>query len=93
MCTPEQLLEELYGERAAPAGGQTSLVFLEGVQGEILELLDFSPLPAEELQRRYLEKQGKPIALPLLFQELLELCACGYAGQVSGSYFMRILKS
>lgn len=94
VCTPEQLLEELYGESAASAGGtQTKLVFLEGVQGELLEILDFSPLPAEELQRRYLEKQGKPIALPLLFQELLELCACGYAGQVGGSYFMRILKS
>lgn len=94
VCSPEQLLEELYGESAASAGGtQTKLVFAEGVQGELLEILDFSPLPAEELQRRYMEKQGRPIALPLLFRELLELCACGYAGQVGGSYFMRILKT
>lgn len=94
VCTPEELLEELYGESAmSERGTQTKLFFLEGVQGELLEILDFSPLPAEELQRRYMEKQGKPIALPLLFQELLELCACGYAGQVGGSYFMRILKT
>lgn len=94
VCTPEELLAELYGESAmSERGTQTKLFFLEGVQGELLEILDFSPLPAEELQRRYMEKQGKPIALPLLFQELLELCACGYAGQVGGSYFMRILKT
>lgn len=93
VCTPEELLEALYGESAASEGKQTKLVFLEGVQGELLEILDFSPLPAEELQRRYVEKQGKQIALPFLFQALLELCAGGYAGQVGGSYFMRILKS
>ncbi len=94
VCTPEELLAELYGESGmSERGTQTKLFFLEGVQGELLEILDFSPLPAEELQRRYMEKQGKPIALPLLFQELLELCACGYAGEVGGSYFMRILKT
>lgn len=91
---PEELLEELYGECAAREGGvQTKLVFLEGVQGELLEILDFCPLPAEELQRRYVEKHEKSIALPLLFRELLELCAGGYAGQVGGSYFMRTLKT
>lgn len=94
VCTPEELLAELYGESGmSERGTQTKLFFLEGVQGELLEILDFSPLPAEELQCRYMEKQGKAIALPLLFQELLELCACGYAGQVGGSYFMRILKT
>ena len=94
VSTPEELLEELYGECSAREGSvQTKLVFLEGVQGEILELLDFCPLPAEELQRRYAEKHGEPIALPLLFRELLELCAAGYAGQVGGSYFMRIVKT
>lgn len=91
---PEELLEELYGECVTCEDGtQTKLVFLDGLQGEILELLDFSPLPAEELQRRYTEKHGESIALPLLFRELLELCAHGYAGQVGGSYFMRIVKS
>lgn len=93
VCTPEELLEALYGESAASEGTQIKLVFLEGVQGELLEILDFSPLPAEELQRRYEEKYKKNIILPLLFKELLELCACGYAGQVGGSYFMRILKT
>lgn len=94
VSTPEELLEELYGECTAREGSaQTKLVFLEGVQGELLELLDFCPLPAEELQRRYAEKHGESIALPLLFRELLELCAGGYAGQVSGSYFMRVVKT
>lgn len=94
VSTPEELLEELYGECTTGEGSvQTKLVFLEGVQGQLLEILDFSPLPAEELQRRYVEKHGESIALPLLFRELLELCAGGYAGQVGGSYFMRILKT
>lgn len=94
VSTPEELLEELYGESVTREGNaQTKLVFLEGVQGELLEILDFCPLPAEELQRRYVEKYGETIALPLLFRELLELCAGGYAGQIGGSYFMRILKT
>lgn len=94
VSSPEELLEELYGECVTCEGSaQTKLVFLEGLQGQLLEILDFSPLPAEELQRRYAEKHGEPIALPLLFRELLELCAGGYAGQVGGSYFMRILKT
>ncbi|MCM1268279.1 MAG: DNA-processing protein DprA [Bacteroidales bacterium] len=94
VCTPEELLEELYGvSGASGAGVQTKLVFLEGIQGELLELLDCNPLPAEEIQRRYAEKHGAQIALPLLFRELLELCAAGFAGQVGGSYFMKILKN
>ncbi len=70
-----------------------NFTFLEEVQGELWEVLDFNPLPAQELQRRYEEKYGKTIALPVLFKELLELCACGHAGQVGGGYFMRILKT
>lgn len=108
VTTPEELLEELLGELGGKAGGwakdspgkagdrtkavQGRLVFLEGLQGELFEILDMNPLPAEELQRRYAEKYKKSIALPLLFKELLELCAGGYAGQIGGSYFMRIMK-
>ncbi len=95
--SPEEVLEELMGgaERGLFAGSkgkavQGRLVFLEGVQGELWEILDFNPLPAQELQRRYEEKYGKTVALPILFKELLELCAGGYAGQVGGRYFMRI---
>lgn len=99
VLTPEELLEELIGENGAPKGSgrtkavQGTLFFLEGVQGELWEILDFSPLPAQELQRRYEEKYGKAIALPVLFKELLELCAGGYAGQVGGGYFMRVMKT
>lgn len=95
--SPEEVLEELMGGagRGLFAGlkgkaVQGRLVFLEGVQGELWEILDFNPLPAQELQRRYEEKYGKTVALPILFKELLELCAGGYAGQVGGRYFMRI---
>lgn len=94
VSSPEELLEELLGgsgERSAEE--QTYLTFLEGISGELLSLLDFNPLPAEELQRRYEEKYGKNIAIPVLFKELLELCAEGHAGQVGGSYFMRRLKT
>ena len=95
--SPEEVLEELMGGvgRGLFAGSkgkavQGRLVFLEGVQGDLWEILDFNPLPAQELQRRYEEKYGKTVALPILFKELLELCAGGYAGQVGGRYFMRI---
>lgn len=99
VLTPEELLEELIGESGAQKGSgrtkavQGTLLFLEGVQGELWEILDFSPLPVQELQRRYEEKYGKTIALPVLFKELLELCAGGHAGQVGGGYFMRVLKT
>lgn len=98
VSAPEELLEELLGELGGKAGSRTKavqgrLVFLEGLQGELWEILDVNPLPAEELQRRYGEKYGKNIALPLLFKELLELCAGGYAGQIGGSYFMKIMKA
>lgn len=99
VLTPEELLEELTGESGAPKErGRTEavqgmLLFLEGVQGELWEILDFNPLPAQELQRRYEEKYGKTVALPVLFKELLELCAGGHAGQVGGGYFMRVLKT
>lgn len=85
--------ERLVFSGTEKAAGQTPPAFLEGVQGELWEILDFNPLPAQELQRRYEEAYKKTIALPVLFKELLELCACGHAGQVGGGYFMRILKT
>jgi len=92
LSSPEEFLEELLGScPVQETGVQAGMVFLEGIQGELLPLLDWNPLPAQELQRRYEERYQKSIALPLLFKELLELCAGGHAGQVGGSYFMRIL--
>ncbi len=100
VSSPEELLEEILGPeegRAAGAGGrgkdiQTTLVFLEGPAGELLSVLDFNPLPVQEIQRKYLEKYGKTIGFSELYQALLELCAQGHAGQAGGGYFMRILK-
>lgn len=99
VSTPEEVLEELFGGSGLAKGDghikavQSTLVFPEGMQGEILSLLDFHPLPAQELQRRYEEVYGKSIALPALFQQLLELCADGHAGQVGGGYFVRLLQT
>lgn len=101
VSTPGELLEEflggecgkLAGKETQETGGQTTLVFLEGLAGELLAVLDFNPYPVQEIQRRYEEKYGKRIGLPQLFQALLGLCADGHAGQIGGSYFMRILKS
>lgn len=101
VSTPGELIEELLGGEAGRSAGkegketagQTALVFLEGFAGELLEVLDFNPLPVQEIRRRYKEKYGKNIDFPLLFKELLELCAAGHAGQIGSGYFMRILKS
>lgn len=97
VTTPEDFLGELLGEFAGKGGERTEpvqgrLLFLEGMQGELWEVLDVNPLPAQELLRRYEEKYGKTVALPVLFKELLELCAGGYAGQVGAGYFMRVMK-
>ena len=97
VTTPEDFLEEFL-EGAAGKGVECTepvqgrLIFLEGIRGELWEILDVNPLPTQELLNRYEEKYGKTITLPVLFRELLELCAGGYAGQVSGSYFMRVMK-
>ncbi len=97
VSSPEEILGELLGEPGRNGGRrrketQGSLVFLEGVQGQLWELLDFNPLPVQELQRRYEERYGKTIAFPVLYKELLELCTGGYAGQVGGGHFMRAMK-
>lgn len=102
VSTPGELLEELFGGEDGrlarqglqeKTGVQTALVFLEGIAGELLSVLDFNPRPVQELQQRYVEKYGKSISIPMLFKELLELCAEGHAGQIGGSYFMRTLKA
>lgn len=102
VSTPGELLEELFcgegetrknTEMKEETGAQTALVFLEGLSGELFAVLDFNPLPVQEIQRRFEQKYGRTIALPLLFKELLELCAEGHAGQIGGGYFMKILKA
>ena len=91
VSSPGELLEELLGSSPGrEACVQTSLPFLEGVQGELLSLLDCNPLSVQQLQQNYEEKYKKPMLLPLLFKELLELCAGGYAGQVGGGYYVRL---
>ncbi len=88
--SPQELIRELKGE----CGGriiceQQELPILDGVQGQLLKLLDFQPKSTEMLQRTYAETFGRQISIPELCYELLQLCAADYAGQIAGSYYVR----
>lgn len=88
--SPQELIRELKGE----CGGQViceqqELPIPDGVQGQILQLLDFQPKSIDMLQRTYAETFGRQISIPELCYELLQLCAADHAGQIAGSYYVR----
>lgn len=93
MMTPQELLEELqtgYTEiRKQAKDGQQTFLPPEGVQGEVLQILDFQPRPMELIQEIYLHNYGKAIPVPMLCHALVQLCADGYAGQAAGSYYLK----
>lgn len=68
---------------------QMELAVLDKVQGQILQLLDFQPVPMEALRQAYLEKYGKTMAVPELYHVLLQLCVMGYAGRAGGNFYFR----
>lgn len=70
---------------------QQTLSLPEGVQGELLQMLDFSPQSAETIWNRYNGQPERKLALPDIFHELLNLCALGYAKQIGGSYFVKCM--
>lgn len=96
VASPQELLAELSG-----LGNQTlachtkqpyrqqELIFLEGRQKELLQLLDYQPQSVQVLQAKYEEQYGRHMTIPELLHELLQLCVNEHAKQVSGSYFMR----
>lgn len=96
ITSPQELLAELSG-----LGNQTlachtkqpyrqqELIFLEGRQKELVQMLDYQPQSVQVLQARYEEKYSIHMTIPELLHELLQLCVNGYAKQISGSYFMR----
>ena len=85
VTSPEELLEELQAAlRPNPEKTvycQQSLFEPEGLSGELLALLDFTPKPLDLLQEAYHRAYQTRIPVPRLCHGLLQLCADGYAGQ------------
>ena len=93
VMTPQELLEELQADFTGgtnQAGWQQQSLFApEGIQKEVLQLLDFQPKPVETVQEAYRNTYGESIAVPKLCHTLLQLYADGYAGQAGGSYYLK----
>lgn len=93
ILSPQDMLEELqtgfraFSEQAVCR--QQTLFTSEGVQGELLQLLDFHPKSMDLLKEAYGNTYGKPVTVPALCQALLQLCADGYAGCSGGCYFLK----
>ena len=89
----EELLEELQAAlRPNPEKTvycQQSLFEPEGLSGELLALLDFTPKPLDLLQEAYHRAYQTRIPVPRLCHGLLQLCADGYAGQNAGAYYRK----
>ena len=93
VTSPEELLEELQAAlRPNPEKTvycQQSLFEPEGLSGELLALLDFTPKPLDLLQEAYHRAYQTRIPVPRLCHGLLQLCADGYAGQNAGAYYRK----
>ena len=92
--TPEELIGNLRGslshaEKNGKNWTQQEMVFLEGTQQRLWELLDFAPQSAEQLQQQYEKAYGEQLEITTLFYELLQICGKGYGKQVGGSYFAK----
>lgn len=90
VISPQELLKELKPDFAGLAADrQQSVMLPEGVRGQLLQLLDYQPMSMEILQSKYAKIYGSRISISELCYELLQLCADGFAVQVSGSYYVR----
>lgn len=92
--TTEELIGNLRGslshaEKNGKNWTQQEMVFLEGTQQRLWELLDFAPQSAEQLQQQYEKAYGEQLEITTLFYELLQICGKGYGKQVGGSYFAK----
>lgn len=86
----QELLHELNpGFAGKEVYGQQSVFTQESIKGQLMQILDFQPRSIELLQRMYTDTYDSHITIPELYHEILQLCAAGYAGQVSGSYYVR----
>lgn len=93
VTSPQELLEDLQaGYVSCPdqaAYCRQTLGTPEGVQGELLQLLDFQPRSMEILQEAYGSTYGKSVTVPELCHALLQLCADGYAGCSGANYYLK----
>ena len=90
VTSPQELLEELSGAGCEGSGyRQQELFSPEGMQGELLQMLDYQPQSVQTLQSKYEIHFEKHLTIPELMHELMQLCINGYARQISGSYFVR----
>lgn len=93
VMTPKELLDSLQegfaGQPGLAAGRQQDACGPEGIQGELLRLLDFQPKSMEQLQEAYLNVYGRAVTVPGLCHNLLQLCADGYAGRAGGNYYLK----
>lgn len=90
VTSPQELLEELSGTYCEGTGyRQQELFGPEGMQGEVLQMLDYQPQSVQILQSKYETHFESHLTIPELMHELMQLCINGYARQISGSYFVR----
>lgn len=86
----QELLHELNpGFAGKEVHGQQPVFAPGSIKGQLMQMLDFQPRSMELLQKMYIDTYGRHITIPELCHEMLQLCAAGYAGQISGSYYVR----
>ena len=90
IISPEELLQELdLGGGTSVPCGQRKLSIPNGVQGQLYRLLDYQPMSLEILQGKYAVEYKEPITISELCYGLLQLCADGFADQVSTNHYVR----
>ncbi|MDE6388675.1 MAG: DNA-processing protein DprA [Lachnospiraceae bacterium] len=86
----QDLLKELNPDFDGKETYEQQMIFAsDGTKGQLMQILDYQPRSMDMLQRTYEDAYGRRIEIPELCHELLQLCAAGYAGQISGSYYVR----
>ena len=90
VMSAQELLQELNNDYSdAPEYGQQILPLYDGIRGQLLRILDYQPINIESIQRKYADAYDSHISVSNLCHELLNLCADGLAGQISGGYYVR----
>lgn len=90
VVSPQEMLRELKPDCAAVTVCKRRTISVpDDTRGRLLQLLDYQPTSMETLQQKYTEAYGSSITVPEFCCEMLNLCADGLAGQVSGSYYVR----
>ncbi|MDE6847375.1 MAG: DNA-processing protein DprA [Lachnospiraceae bacterium] len=90
VISPQEIVHELApGFAGKEVYEQQSVFAPESTKGQLMQILDFQPRSIEMLQRVYEDTYDSHITVPELCHELLQLCAAGYAGQISGIYYVR----